>query len=92
MLLENKNAVVYGAGRAVGTELPARSRARGTSRLHSVGRTPETWRAPTEEAKPFGDLQEFHDLLEGGTLLRRLPTLDEGGNVAALSRPIGRAR
>jgi 3-oxoacyl-[acyl-carrier protein] reductase len=44
---------------------------------------PETWRVATEEAKPFGDLQEFHDLLEGRTLLRRLPTLDEVANMAA---------
>jgi NAD(P)-dependent dehydrogenase (short-subunit alcohol dehydrogenase family) len=43
---------------------------------------PETWRVDTEEAKQFGDLQEFHDLLEGRTLLRRLPTLAEIGNVA----------
>jgi 3-oxoacyl-[acyl-carrier protein] reductase len=44
---------------------------------------PETWHVATEEAKPFGDLQEFHDLLEGRTLLRRLPTLTEVANVAA---------
>jgi 3-oxoacyl-[acyl-carrier protein] reductase len=44
---------------------------------------PETWRTYTEEAKQFGDLQEFHDLLEGRTLLRRLPTLAEVGQVAA---------
>jgi 3-oxoacyl-[acyl-carrier protein] reductase len=43
---------------------------------------PETWRSTTEETKQFGDLQEFHDLLEGRTLLRRLPTLAEVGNVA----------
>jgi 3-oxoacyl-[acyl-carrier protein] reductase len=46
---------------------------------------PETWRDETEEAKQFADLQEFHDLLEGRTLLRRLPTLDEVGNVAAFA-------
>ena len=50
--------------------------------LRSEG-LPETWRGETEEAKQFEDLQEFHDLLEGRTLLRRLPTLDEVGNVAA---------
>jgi 3-oxoacyl-[acyl-carrier protein] reductase len=44
---------------------------------------PETWRTYTEEAKQFADLQEFHDLLEGRTLLRRLPTLAEVGQVAA---------
>jgi 3-oxoacyl-[acyl-carrier protein] reductase len=43
---------------------------------------PETWRTP-EEAKQFADLQEFHDLLEGRTLLRRLPTLEEVATVAA---------
>jgi 3-oxoacyl-[acyl-carrier protein] reductase len=43
---------------------------------------PETWRSP-EEAKQFADLQKFHDLLEGRTLLRRLPTLEEVANVAA---------
>jgi 3-oxoacyl-[acyl-carrier protein] reductase len=50
--------------------------------LRSEG-LPETWTTDTEEAKPFGHLQEFHDLLEGRTLLRRLPTLAEVGNVAA---------
>lgn len=50
--------------------------------LRSEG-LPETWRTHTEEAKQFGDLQEFHDLLEGRTLLRRLPTLAEVGSVAA---------
>jgi 3-oxoacyl-[acyl-carrier protein] reductase len=44
---------------------------------------PETWREYTEEARQFGDLQEFHDLLEGRTLLRRLPTLAEVADVAA---------
>jgi 3-oxoacyl-[acyl-carrier protein] reductase len=44
---------------------------------------PETWQHNTEEAKQFGDLQDFHDLLEGRTLLRRLPKLDEVANVAA---------
>jgi 3-oxoacyl-[acyl-carrier protein] reductase len=51
--------------------------------LRSEG-LPETWRVDTEEAKKFGNLQEFHDLLEGRTLLRRLPTLAEVGNAAAL--------
>jgi 3-oxoacyl-[acyl-carrier protein] reductase len=50
--------------------------------LRSEG-LPETWRTDTEEAKQFDDLREFHDLLEGRTLLRRLPTLAEVGNVAA---------
>ena len=36
-----------------------------------------------EESKQFADLEEFHDLLEGRTLLRRLPTLAEVANVAA---------
>jgi 3-oxoacyl-[acyl-carrier protein] reductase len=44
---------------------------------------PETWSQYTEEAKQFGELKEFHDLLEGRTLLRRLPTLAEVANVAA---------
>jgi 3-oxoacyl-[acyl-carrier protein] reductase len=44
---------------------------------------PETWRGYTEEAKQFSDLKEFHELLEGRTLLRRLPTLAEVANVAA---------
>jgi 3-oxoacyl-[acyl-carrier protein] reductase len=43
---------------------------------------PETWSEYTEEAKQFGELKEFHDLLEGRTLLRRLPTLAEVANVA----------
>ena len=50
--------------------------------LRSEG-LPETWRDDTEEARKFEDLREFHDLLEGRTLLRRLPTLAEVGNVAA---------
>jgi 3-oxoacyl-[acyl-carrier protein] reductase len=50
--------------------------------LRSEG-LPETWRADTQEARQFEDLQRFHDLLEGRTLLRRLPTLDEVGNMAA---------
>lgn len=44
---------------------------------------PETWQGDREEAKQFADITEFHDLLEGRTLLRRLPTLAEVGNVAA---------
>ena len=44
---------------------------------------PETWSEYTEEAKQFTKLEEFHDLLEGRTLLRRLPTLAEVANVAA---------
>ena len=43
---------------------------------------PETWSQYTEEAKQFGELKEFHDLLEGRTLMRRLPTLAEVANVA----------
>ena len=43
---------------------------------------PETWSQYTEEAKQFGELKEFHDLLEGRTLLRRLPTLAEVANLA----------
>jgi 3-oxoacyl-[acyl-carrier protein] reductase len=44
---------------------------------------PETWREDSEEAKQFEDLREFHELLKARTLLRRLPTLAEVGNVAA---------
>ena len=44
---------------------------------------PETWREYTEEAKQFENLKAFHELLEGRTLLRRLPTLAEVANVAA---------
>jgi len=50
--------------------------------LRSEG-IPETWQEQTEEAKQFADLKEFHELLEGRTLLRRLPTLVEVANVAA---------
>jgi 3-oxoacyl-[acyl-carrier protein] reductase len=44
---------------------------------------PETWGVYREEAKQYADLKEFHDLLEGRKLLRRLPTLAEVANVAA---------
>ena len=44
---------------------------------------PESWREYPEESKHFADLKEFHDLLEGRTLLRRLPTLAEVANMAA---------
>jgi 3-oxoacyl-[acyl-carrier protein] reductase len=44
---------------------------------------PETWHEYTEESKQFANQKEFHDLLEGRTLLRRLPTLAEVANVAA---------
>jgi NAD(P)-dependent dehydrogenase (short-subunit alcohol dehydrogenase family) len=44
---------------------------------------PESWREYPEESKQFADLKQFHELLEGRTLLRRLPTLAEVANVAA---------
>lgn len=50
--------------------------------LRSEG-IPESWREYPEESKQFADLKQFHDLLEGRTLLRRLPTLAELANVAA---------
>jgi 3-oxoacyl-[acyl-carrier protein] reductase len=50
--------------------------------LRSEG-IPETWREQTEEAKQFADLEEFQELLQGRTLLRRLPTLAEVANIAA---------
>ena len=57
--------------------------ARHSSRLPPARRNSESWREYPEESKRFADLKEFHDLLEGRTLLRRLPTLAEVANVAA---------
>jgi 3-oxoacyl-[acyl-carrier protein] reductase len=44
---------------------------------------PEAWHDTPEESRQFADLAEFQALMEGRTLLRRLPRLAEVANVAA---------
>jgi NAD(P)-dependent dehydrogenase (short-subunit alcohol dehydrogenase family) len=57
VLLEGKNAVVYGAGGAVGASV-ARTFAREGARVHLAGRTPETLDAVAKDIRAAGGLAE----------------------------------
>jgi NADP-dependent 3-hydroxy acid dehydrogenase YdfG len=53
MLLENKNAVIYGAAGAVGSAI-ARTFARGGAHVHLAGRTRKTLEAVADEITKAG--------------------------------------
>lgn len=57
MLLENRHAVIYGAGGAIGGAA-ARTFAREGANVHLAGRTPETLRAVAEEIAAAGGTAE----------------------------------
>ena len=86
MLLEGKNAVIYGAGGAVGNAV-ARTVAREGAKLFREGRSLAGVDAVANDiaaAKAYGIISErFQNLIAERTHNRRLPTLRELAEVAA---------
>ena len=73
MLLENKNAVIYGAGGAMGSAV-ARAFAREGARVHLAGRTQSTLDAVAAEITAAGGLAEtaIVDALDDGAVQRHM--------------------
>ena len=58
MLLEGKNAVIYGAGGAIGGAAVARAFARGGARVFLAGRTLESLDEVAEDIRSAGGVAE----------------------------------
>ncbi len=65
MLLENKNAVIYGGGGAIGGAV-ARAFARGGARVFRAGRTRKSLEAVTADVTVAGGCAESKDGTYGG--------------------------
>lgn len=87
MLLENTNAVIYGAGGAIGGAVARASAREGLPCLSAVGRIPGDAELPEvfdRHAKAAGMTLEKSQASETSTLLLRLPTLAKVANAAAV--------
>src|SRR5512145_2881083 len=90
MLLENKVAVIYGAGGSIGGAV-ARTFAREGATVFLAGRTLAKLEAVAREIAAAGGVAETAQVdamltgMANTTLLRRLPALDEAANFAAFA-------
>ena len=94
MILKNKNAIIYGAGSAIGGAV-ARAFAHEGARVFLTGRSLDSLEIVAEEITRHGGLvevdvaygipsnKEFQSLAESKTSLKRLPNLAEVANTAA---------
>jgi NAD(P)-dependent dehydrogenase (short-subunit alcohol dehydrogenase family) len=79
MLLENKNAIIYGAGGSIGGAV-AKEFAREGAKVFLAGRTLESLEEVAEEIIASGGVADFGS----DTLLGRLPKVAEVADVATL--------
>jgi 3-oxoacyl-[acyl-carrier protein] reductase len=98
MLLDGRNAVIYGGGGAIGGAV-ARAFAREGARVHLAGRTLAPLERVAEQVRAAGGVAEtavvdaldeaavdrHADATVEGTMLKRAATLEDVGNVAVFA-------
>jgi NAD(P)-dependent dehydrogenase (short-subunit alcohol dehydrogenase family) len=81
MLLENKNAIIYGAGGSIGGAV-AKEFAREGAKVFLAGRTLESLEEVAEEIRSAGGVADFGS----DTLLSRLPEVADVATLMASDR------